>query len=968
MTNSVKTALEAAKAAAQAVNVDGATSTAVAAQESALKKAINTYENAIQTGTQNEVTELRTALGVLIGTAETIKKTTVDTDAKNVAPGTEWVTSEVQSDYTKAIGSATTVKDNNSATAAELAEAIVALNGAISTYIKAIQKGAELDNSALVAAINAANINAASVAVSADGTDVLPSNNWVTQTVKDAYTGAIGTAKNTSATKQSDYDTALATLNTATDTFNKAKKAGSKDIIAPVVTNVNATLDGTTATISFTTNEAGSYSFKVGDKTKSEDKSIGVAGKVSFTVANYKTADTETNPAITVTVADASGNATTFKVVPTSKVVQVGDDTNNTYETLAAAVAAAQDGDTIKLLKDVTGAGVLFNRDIKVTLDLNGKTFKATSNGNTTNHRVVYVTAGELTIQNGTLDSRMTPDKGSYASTTGKDTDFYGTVRAKDSKVTLENLTLYNNHNWGMSVKADAKGTISVKDCQVYSTVGGGLESAGGSITVEGSTFKQSGSNASYRYIASGLAVSYGGTVDIYNTNFATEGDYALYVYSTGGTINVYGGVFSGKVNSVHADTMETATADSVVNIYDGEFEGSIGIGGTSSKYANKISITGGTFDNDPSAYLAETYAAEKNEDGNWVVKTAAASIGETEYATLAEAVAAVHQETDPDKRMTETTITLQRDAVGGGFGVGYAKIENNTTSGNNPVSIVIDLNGHTYTAGAPTVGSAGTETNVFQMLKGSKVTFKNGTIRVAEDSKVKILFQNYCDFVLEDVTVDITESSAAYAVSNNFGSFTAKGSTVINAEGKVAFDLWYGMNGSGLYDDGVTVCFGTDFTGTVTGQIEYGADNRAAEMEWAAKTKLTIAGGTFHTTIVDSNSKDKVEAKDFNISITGGTFSVDPNDYLEEGYEAVENGDGTWTVAEATETNTVATANTDAGDETDKVNAANLGDVDVNDAEKNDEDAESTNTDKAVVNAVVANNKETDADEGEAA
>ena len=38
-------------------------------------------------------------------------------------------------------------------------------------------------------------------------------------------------------------------------------------------------------------------------------------------------------------------------------------------------------------------------------------------------------------------------------------------------------------------------------------------------------------------------------------------------------------------------------------------------------------------------------------------------------------------------------------------------------------------MNGHTYTVSKPTVGSSGTETNGLQLLKGSTVTFKNGTL-----------------------------------------------------------------------------------------------------------------------------------------------------------------------------------------------------------------------------------------------
>lgn len=246
------------------------------------------------------------------------------------------------------------------------------------------------------------------------------------------------------------------------------------------------------------------------------------------------------------------------------------------------------------------------------------------------------------------------------------------------------------------------------------------------------------------------------------------------------------------------------------------------------------------------------------------------AKIGDQEYATLADAVDAVQT----DK--TETEIVLLKDYIGSGIKVVAGK------------NIVFNLNGNTYTVNKPTVGSPNTETNGFQLLKDSKVTFKNGTLNsvTGADSLPNggILIQNYCDLTLENVTLDTSaNSNISYVISNNFGSLTAKGNTVIKAaDGKVAFDLWYGMNSKGLYDDGVSVTFGTDFTGSVTGKVEYGAHSRVTSEDWMNKAKLTIANGNFDTTFVDSNPREGIAPKNFNISITGGTFSdLSALDYL---------------------------------------------------------------------------------------
>ena len=93
-------------------------------------------------------------------------------------------------------------------------------------------------------------------------------------------------------------------------------------------------------------------------------------------------------------------------------VAKIGD---KEYTTLAAAVAAAADGDTIKLLKNVTnGAGLKIgdNDSItrEITIDLGGFTYTidgAKAIGADANHQTQGIRVGNaqvVTIQNGTLD------------------------------------------------------------------------------------------------------------------------------------------------------------------------------------------------------------------------------------------------------------------------------------------------------------------------------------------------------------------------------------------------------------------------------------------------------------------------------------------------------------------------------------------------------------------------------------
>lgn len=240
--------------------------------------------------------------------------------------------------------------------------------------------------------------------------------------------------------------------------------------------------------------------------------------------------------------------------------------------------------------------------------------------------------------------------------------------------------------------------------------------------------------------------------------------------------------------------------------------------------------------------------------------------IGDQEYTSLAEAVAAVP--TDG----TQTTITLLADTAGSGVKV---------VSGQN---IIFELGGHAYTVTDPLVGSSGTETNGFQLLKGSTVAFKNGTINAG---KAKIVIQNYADLTLEDVTLDAQDSKIClYVCSNNCGTVNITGNTNIYAEaGQAAFDVYYWPKGG--YAEGVTVNVNT--TGTIDGKIEYGSDGTEdGKANVAENAKLYIQKGTFTGEISTYNLLN--EDSDTGIAISGGSFTnpstITP--YLAPGFELV--------------------------------------------------------------------------------
>lgn len=110
----------------------------------------------------------------------------------------------------------------------------------------------------------------------------------------------------------------------------------------------------------------------------------------------------------------------------------------------------------------------------------------------------------------------------------------------------------------------------------------------------------------------------------------------------------------------------------------------------------------------------------------------AVAQVGNYTYETLADAVAAAK---------SGDTVELLKTSEGPGI-----KVEGTGRE------ITIDLNNWTYTVTSPLVGSAGTETNGFQLLKGNKVTIENGGLVFSANAKMGI--KNYCDLTLNNVQI----------------------------------------------------------------------------------------------------------------------------------------------------------------------------------------------------------------------
>ena len=384
------------------------------------------------------------------------------------------------------------------------------------------------------------------------------------------------------------------------------------------------------------------------------------------------------------------------------------------------------------------------------------------------------------------------------------------------------------------------------------------------------------------------MTITGNGTID------AKENDcYTINVKK--GDLTIENGTFYGNVSVVQVEEGTLSVKGGTFDLHQ-KWEGSSKylFNCIDDAYANgsaNVAISGGTFigfdpnvspEGEGTSYLAPGYAPVANADGTFGVVAGVAQIGSKAYATLADAVAAAK---DGD------TITLLSDCSGDGI-----VVKDDTF----PNGLTIDFAGHSYTVGGKLVGSTGTASNGFQLLKGNTIVMRNGFIygdaSVAGDDTTQwsgapaIMIQNYSNLTLDGMTVKGGKQTC-YTLSNNNGDTVIKDSTIIAGQntqvgGPFAFDVcrYASYPSVSITVEGNSVIDGcVDVSGTIgEGQSR----------------QLTITGGTFSKPI-------SVSTQPANISISGGTFANEvPTDYCAAGYVPAANADGTYGVEKAVAVN----------------------------------------------------------------
>lgn len=401
------------------------------------------------------------------------------------------------------------------------------------------------------------------------------------------------------------------------------------------------------------------------------------------------------------------------------------------YATLSAAVDAveAADNKTVTLLKDVT-EDLVIPADKTVTLNLNGKKLTNVSSNTITNNGTLTIT-GEGTVDNVTHAKAAIYNKGTVtlnggtydrSNEDGVDADNAGTNTyytilnhgnmTVDSSVTVRNKGHHSSLFENGYYSHNSKDGIDNPTLTITSgTYEGGLNTIknddDATLTIKGGTFTNYTQAAFQNH----------GTATVTAGSFIANSKYAIDncgcdATHDPGKLEISGGTFNG--------TLYIRSDHSNVTISDGYFNGSI------SKTGGTITISGGYFTSDPTAYLANGKAAVESELAGYNYKVA-------DKTSTPATVAAANPTVDTSK----ISETQQQAAI---------EIANQLKADNNTVS------GDGLTAAASTIANNNTVST-----NDGKSALESNHITTGTNS-TRIVVQTYMDI---DITaVDITSKT----------------------------------------------------------------------------------------------------------------------------------------------------------------------------------------------------------------
>lgn len=557
-------------------------------------------------------------------------------------------------------------------------------------------------------------------------------------------------------------------------------------------------------------------------------------------------------------------------------VAQVGF---KAFDTLQAAINAAQDGQTVTLLADATeDATIAAGKNI--TLDLGGKTLTNTNTGKAT-----------LTIAKG---ATATVKNGSIVGGTG-----YYTIQ-NNGTATLEDVTATAGNNDSSMI--DNYGTLTITS----GTYTGGLDTVknepNAKLTITGGTFTLTkGDSKGF----TGVVFNYG-ELTISGGEFIQSDKSAPYAQAqvihtdkSGSTVPytvISGGTFKNLCSKTTAWTVrETNAANGATKVSGGAFNKSV-----------------------KDYYCAEGFipTSTKDADGNYGVKEGSyvAQIGNKKYETLADAIRlatkgkTIQLLTDATENITiaankQITLDLNGCTLNGGTGTAKAAILNEGT-----VTITDTSAGKTGTIKRDDQGIEGETSyyvikNIGTMVIDQANVVNNSGYKKANSSGTMVgssLICNGDDDPQASLTINggmfnqpnflVVKNGTNGTLTVNGGTLTSNHSAVQNWNkaqilgGRLTGQIWTDAWVEGAI--GETVIGGdAQFTGEIV-----------VDITGEVPPTLKIEGGSLDVTSWRVTSA--AAAANATVAVSGGTFTAAvPKNYCAEGYAPAANADGTYGV-----------------------------------------------------------------------
>lgn len=571
-----------------------------------------------------------------------------------------------------------------------------------------------------------------------------------------------------------------------------------------------------------------------------------------------------------------------------SAVAKIGD---TGYATLQAAVNAANNDDTVMLVKD-TDQGFAVPAGLSITFDVNGKTLERTGQDIQNN--------GTLIIRDNTKQGKIIANGGDVGIAIGVGNDSvttieYANVEAVEGAVITGKAT-------GATITIE-DGVFSTSDNAVIAGNGTKREGKANVITINGGTF--TGNIKSAGYIACGIYAPWKDIITVNGGNFTVNN--GIGIVARAGQVTVNGGTFTCTGSAKGGVGDKKFDMDAAQCVY---FDASNPAYPAYNSETDYIKLQGGKFSSDVSAYVAKGYVQNENGTVEQLGETnAVAKVGNTYYKTLADAVAAAQN---------GETVTLLKN------------VELNSTLTLNK-NMTLDLNGCEISNGSELKTNylvniaSGAEVSIVGDKENSKISDSRSN---AQGTITAVVVYGKLTVAGDNLTISRGANGIAIKVEDNPGTLIVNGGTITvdkpTKTSSQAIQNWGNatINGgvfNGDVDSYAYIAANKNYVGNMT--IENGIFNGevfAAQLQYnnqwpTASARVAITGGNFKGIIAEyyhdstkglqpvENVSKPANTAESEVVVSGGYFTVDPSAYCVTDKTGVSSGDSTypWTVGE---------------------------------------------------------------------